>query len=331
MNKRQFVARREAEWKAFEALLDRFHKRDRSQWDEDHEGQFSRRMREVCHDLSLVQSRGWGRSLTSYLNDLVTRGHNTFYRAPPARLRGLRDFVVTGFPRVFRRNLWYFITSCLLFFGPLAVTWVLVQREPDLARRVVPIEQLELAAESYESAPNAAGSSWRKTKDDSGQRLIMAGFYTQHNISIAFDCFGRGILLGIGTAYTLLYNGIAIGAIAGYLVGTGRHSKFLTFVISHGAFELVAIAIAGGAGLVLGHALLHPGRRSRLEALAERGREAIQLAAGAGGMLLIAAMIEAFWSPADIPDVLKVMVGILLWILVAVYLSLSGRWEDRAS
>jgi hypothetical protein len=48
-------------------------------------------------------------------------------------------------------------------------------------------------------------------------------------------------------------------------------------------------------------------------------------------MLLIAAMIEAFWSPADIPDLLKVTVGILMWILVGVYLSLSGRWEDRAS
>jgi uncharacterized membrane protein SpoIIM required for sporulation len=193
---------------------------------------------------------------------------------------------------------------------------------------VVPPQLLEQAAKSYESAPDTAGQSWRKTRDDSGDRLIMAGFYTQHNISIAFDCFGRGILLGVGTAYTLLYNGIALGAISGYLVGTGRQAKFLTFVISHGAFELVAIAIAGGAGLVLGHALLHPGRRSRLESLAERGMEAIQLAAGAGGMLLIAALIEGFWSPADIPDVLKVTVGVLMWILVAVYLTLAGRWEE---
>jgi hypothetical protein len=56
--------------------------------------------------------------------------------------------------------------------------------------------------------------------------------------------------------------------------------------------------------------------------------EAIQLAAGAGGMLLIAALIEGFWSPADIPDVLKVTVGVLMWILVAVYLTLAGRWEE---
>lgn len=331
MNKRLFVARREADWKSFEALLERFQKGKRTSWEDDDAGQFSRMLREICQDLALVQSRGWGRSLTNYLNDLVTRGHNTFYRAPPARLEGLKDFVISGFPRVFRRNLWYFVTACLLFFGPLAVTWAVVQREPDLARRVVPFQQLQEAAKSYESSPVAGGSSWQKTEDDSGQRLIMAGFYTQHNISIAFDCFGRGILLGVGTAYTLLYNGIAIGAIAGYLVGTGRQAKFLTFVISHGAFELVAIAIAGGAGLVLGHALLHPGRRSRLEALADRGREAIQLAAGAGGMLLIAALIEAFWSPADIPDLLKVTVGILMWILVAVYLGLSGRWEERTS
>jgi len=331
MNKRQFVAQRRDDWQAFEKLLEQFRPGRPSRIESDEVTQFSRMYREVCQDLSLVQSREWGKSLTGYLNDLVTRGHNTFYRAPPTRLKAIRDFVVSGFPRVFRRNVWYFVTSCLLFFVPLAITWILVQAEPDLARRVVAMEQLEQAGESYASAPDSRGSSWRKSRDDSAERLVMAGFYTQHNISIAFDCFGRGILLGIGTAYTLLYNGIAIGAIAGYLVGTGRHAKFLTFVISHGAFELVAIAVAGGAGLILGHALLHPGRRSRLDALWERGRDAIQIAVGAGGMLLIAALIEAFWSPSDIPDLLKVTVGVLLWIFVGVYLTLSGRWEEHES
>ncbi|HBH52425.1 MAG TPA: stage II sporulation protein M [Planctomycetaceae bacterium] len=331
MNKRQFVARRRQDWEAFEKLLEQFRPERPRSVESDDVSQFSRMYREICQDLSLVQSRDWGKSLTGYLNDLVTRGHNTFYRAPPTRLRAIRDFVVSGFPRVFRRNLWYFVTSCLLFFGPLAVTWILVQSEPELARRIVSLQELEQAGESYQAPDENSGSSWRKTRDDSSERLVMAGFYTQHNISIAFDCFGRGILLGIGTAYTLLYNGIAIGAMAGYLVGTGRQAKFLTFVISHGAFELVAIAVAGGAGLILGHALLHPGRQSRMDALWERGRDAIEIAVGAGGMLLVAALIEAFWSPSDIPDLLKVTVGILLWILVTVYLTFSGRWEETES
>ncbi|RPI84346.1 MAG: stage II sporulation protein M, partial [Planctomycetaceae bacterium] len=111
------------------------------------------------------------------------------------------------------------------------------------------------------------------------------------------------------------------------LVGTGHHSRFLSFVVSHGSFELVAIAVAGGAGLILGHALLHPGQRTRLESLWHRGAEAVQIAVGAGAMLLVAALIEAFWSPTDIPDAVKFVVGGLLWILVFVYLLTAGRWE----
>ncbi len=41
-------------------------------------------------------------------------------------------------------------------------------------------------------------------------------------------------------------------------------------------------------------------------------------------MLVVAAMIEAFWSPAPIPAVAKYVVGGFLWVLVALYLGLSG-------
>ena len=46
--------------------------------------------------------------------------------------------------------------------------------------------------------------------------------------------------------------------------------------------------------------------------------------AGAAVMLVIAAMIEAFWSPAPLPASLKYAVGGGLWCLVALYLALSG-------
>jgi hypothetical protein len=51
----------------------------------------------------------------------------------------------------------------------------------------------------------------------------------------------------------------------------------------------------------------------------------VQIAGGAVVMLLIAALIEAFWSPAAIPAVLKYIVGGMLWALVALYLTLVGR------
>ncbi len=50
----------------------------------------------------------------------------------------------------------------------------------------------------------------------------------------------------------------------------------------------------------------------------------MQIAGGAVVMLLIAALIEAFWSPAAIPVLLKYIVGAMLWGLVAL-LSHPGR------
>lgn len=329
MNKPQFVAARRADWNKFESLLNRFDKVLTKPLDSAEATEFSRLFRELCHDLSMVRSRGWGRGLSTYLNDLVSRGHNAFYRAPPARFGAILWFITVGFPQVFRRNIRYFLAASLLFFGPLAITWAVVQHDPDLARRVVPAEALEQMQQMYPKVDPSSGSSWEDAGVDSGGRLLMAGFYTQHNVSIALDCFGRGILFGAGTAYTLIFNGIMLGAISGYLVGTGHHARFLTFVVSHGSFELVAIAVAGGAGLMLGHALLHPGQRTRLESLWHQGLEAVQIAVGAGVMLLVAALIEAFWSPVDVPDALKFTVGGLLWVLVAVYLSTAGRWESR--
>ncbi len=337
MNKRRFVAKRAPAWRRFETLLDRLDTISIRRFTAAETAEFSRLFRELCHDLSLIRSRDWGRVLVSYLNALVSRGHNAFYSSPPGNLAGLVRFLAVGYPRLFRRNFGYFLTAAVIFFGSLGVTWALVQHDPSLASRIVDPQALQMMEEMYgengpmaqRSAPDTGESEDRRIDDFGQERSLMFGFYIHNNIGIALLCFGRGILLGVWTVYTLLENGIFIGAIAGYLLAMGHSDRFLSFVISHGSFELTAIAVAGGAGLMLGNALLHPGQRTRLEALRIRGLEAIQVAAGAAAMLVVAALIEGFWSPAAIPNAVKYAVGGLLWVLVAVYLATAGLWERK--
>jgi uncharacterized membrane protein SpoIIM required for sporulation len=346
MNKRRFVAHRAPAWRRFEVLLNRLDTISLKRFSAAETAEFSRLFRELCHDLSLIRSRDWGRGLVSYLNDLVSRGHNAFYSSPPGNLSHLVRFLAVGFPRVFRKNIGYFLTASALFFGSLGVTWAVVQHDPSLARRIIEPKMLTMMEEMYgENGPMAhrtAGSDAEGKPSDkksgqngSGQeapqfgeeRAAMAGFYTSHNGGIALDCFAGGILLGLRTVYVLLFNGIYLGAVSGYLIAQGHSDRFLSFVVSHGSFELVAIAVAGGAGLMLGNALVHPGQRTRLESLRLRGLEAIQIAAGAAAMIGVAALIEAFWSPAAIPSFVKYAGGGLLWIVVIVYLGTAGLWE----
>jgi uncharacterized membrane protein SpoIIM required for sporulation len=162
-------------------------------------------------------------------------------------------------------------------------------------------------------------------EDGPSMESAMAGFYVRNNVGIAFRCFALGIFFGLGTAYILIYNGLALGTVSGYVIAVGHGERFTSFVVSHGSFELTAIVISGAAGLVLGHSLIAPGRLPRRQALRRRGLVAVQLALGAGAMLAVAALIEAFWSPSSASPMAKYLVGGALWSIVCLYLTAAGR------
>ena len=96
---------------------------------------------------------------------------------------------------------------------------------------------------------------------------MMFGFYIRNNIGVAFQCFAGGLFAGLGSLFFLAYNGAFGGAVAGYLTERGLSSTFYSFVATHAAFELTAIVLSGAAGLKIGHALLAPGRRTRVQSL----------------------------------------------------------------
>jgi len=157
-------------------------------------------------------------------------------------------------------------------------------------------------------------------------RIVGFGVYIWNNIKIAFQTFAGGLLFGVGSLFFLLFNGFFLGAVAGHLTHTGYFVPFYSFVAGHSALELTAIALSGAAGLKLGGALIAPGQLSRKQALVVAARGATGIIYGAAGMLLLAAFVEAFWSPlTEFPPAIKYGVGIALWALLGAYLFFLGR------
>src|SRR6267142_498910 len=124
----------------------------------------------------------------------------------------------------------------------------------------------------------------------------------------------------------LLFNGAMFGAIIAltYRAGFGN-DLLLGFVVSHGVIELSCIFIAGGAGLLIGTALLMPGDLSRGDALKSRGMEAVRLIIGCVPLLVVAGIIEGFISPQPISPIIKISIGALTGIALYSYLFLVGR------
>ncbi|MET0987113.1 MAG: stage II sporulation protein M [Steroidobacteraceae bacterium] len=281
---------------------------------------FAALYRRACEQLALARARSYPAHMIERLEHLTADAHQVIYARQQFGVTRLRALFAHEFPRAVRAHALYVWIALAVFGVPTLVLGVLVYQRPELVLSVVDPLQAAQFEQMYSPAARAIG---RRTAEAD---WMMFGFYIKNNIGIAFQCFASGILFGVGSLFYMAYNGALGGAIAGYVTERGYGETFYSFVVTHAAFELTAIVLAGAAGLRLGHALLAPGRYTRKQALVLASKEATVLVYGITLMLLIAAAIEAFWSSAQwIPPWVKFAVAALCWIAVLSYLCLQGR------
>ncbi|MYM62947.1 stage II sporulation protein M [Pseudomaricurvus sp. HS19] len=282
---------------------------------------FPARYRAVCQHLSVAKGRRYTPYLINYLNRLVVEGHRLLYRHHNNLRRSLLWFLVAGFPSVVRSNRSYVFIAAALFLLPLLVMGIGCYSNSELIYSVAD----SASVHSYESMYNPESPVLGRERG-SGTDVAMFGFYIYNNIGIGFRTFAAGIFFGLGSIFFLVFNGLSIGSIAGYLTQLGYIETFYGFVSGHAAFELTAIVLCGAAGLKLGFSLVAPGPHSRADAIRMAGREAVLIVYGAALMLVVAAFIEAFWSSSrELPLLLKYGVGALMGLLLGAYLLFAGR------
>jgi len=283
--------------------------------------------RQVCLHLALARERHYPPALIERLDRLALSGHQAFYGARSRFLHNVAQFLIHGFPALIREHARLFWLATALLYLPILLMGLLVYFQPEMIYSLLDYYGVREVEEMY----SAAGATEMKvgTGRVADTNLLAFGFYIKNNISIGFQCFASGLLFGLGSLFYLIFNGLRIGAVAAHLIHQGSAERFFQFVIAHGAFELTAIALCGMAGLLLGRALISPGRRRRSEALVHAAGPAIRIIYGATGMLLIAAFIEAFWSSgAYLPFTGKFIVGGLCWALVAAYFLFMGARRE---
>ncbi|MBK1643097.1 hypothetical protein CKO25_00185 [Thiocapsa imhoffii] len=293
-----------------------------------HAAAFPRLHRQVCVHYALARGRGYSPGLVEALEQLVRRGHRLLYRRRPLSSAAALDFMTRHFPATLRRHHGVFWIAALVFYAPMIMMAFAVHQDPQLVYSLMDATQVADLEASYDPARRHPGRGPDRQADTD---VAMFGFYIMNNIGIGFRTFAGGLLLGLGSLIILLFNALYIGAVAGYLTQLGYGSTFWPFVSGHGPFELTAIVICGTAGLLLGQALVAPGNRTRLAALREHAGDAVILVGGAAILLVLAAVIEAFWSATPAPAALKYGIGLAGWGLVGLYLARAGLRPHHAA
>lgn len=314
------ITRRRPAWERLTALLDRAQRGGLSRLSAAELEELGRLYRAATSDLAIAHRDYPGDPVVPYLNQLVGRAHAQVYQSEPLEWRRVGRFFTTTFPRAFRAAWPYTLAAFAMFLaGALLATLAMLIAPDQTARALLPPELI---------ATVRSGRLWINIPSEVGS--VAAASIMTNNIQVAFYAFAGGALLGLGTLFVLVNNGISIGAVLTFTSLNGLGLPLLSFIMPHGIIELTVIFVAGGAGLRLGKALLAPGLLGRREALIEAARRAVLLILGCAPLLVVAGTLEGFVSPSPLPNTLKISLGLVVGALLYVYLLLAGRRASRA-
>lgn len=315
----RFVTERKQAWQRLEHLLGRLDRSSLRRLHREEVRELGRIYRRTASDLAIARAESRDPRLVNYLNSLVIRAHGRIYRADAEGGRRLREFFTKGFPRTFRRTWRYTALAFSVFLIFALVGYLGTWNDPEFSELMGVPSSMRFNISS--------GLRWWLGLNDANQ--IGSSQIMTNNIQVMFFAFAFGALLGIGTLYVMALNGGLVAAVLALVYQAGYGHELTAFMVGHGVIELSCIFLAGGAGLLVGSAMLLPGDLSRADALKTRGLEAIRLIMGCVPILVIAGIIEGFISPAPINPAIKYGIGIMTGIALYSYLLLAGREEDE--
>ncbi len=322
MSHEGWLKERRPEWSRLETIIDRHYRRGPRRCGPADACDLTDLYQSACADLARLRSLKADPQMVDWLNRLVIRAHGQIYRGVPGRSFRLGRFFLVEYPRLFRRTWKFTVVSLLLFVTSGLMAFVTVQNSPHTISDILGGGE----GEFYGS----------KTVDDIRERFghegspLLSSFVTTNNIRVALTAFALGITFSLGTVYVLVVNGAMLGGIAGAFARSDLQAEFWTVILPHGALELSAIIVAGGAGLLLGSGLWRPGGRTRVRALREEAVKAVKLAVGLIPAFIVAGVFEGFITPTDhMADAEKLVLGIAAAAVFWLYLLLGGMSRNE--
>lgn len=317
MDIKRWLNRQEPYWQRLGTLLKQAEIKGMKHFSAKEVQEFSSLYRKVSTDLSRARTHAVGSVVLEQLTSLTQRSYTQIYQGKRQQnWSQVLAFYRWGFPAVVRETFPYIaIATAIALLGGL-IGWWYAWRDPAFLPLIVPPHILDLVQKK--------GELWMGSIV--GVEPMASSDITRNNISVTISAFAGGMLAGTWTAFIMWTNGLSFGAIATLVAKYNLSYPFWAFVWPHGALELPAIFLSGGAGLLLARAILFPGQHRRLDLLRENGGKAIQIMFGVVPMLVIAGLIEGFFSPApSVPPALKYLTGLVLLGALILYLGFSTR------
>lgn len=311
MNVQRWIAKQEPNWKRLDNLLQKVEKKGIKSLSAIEIKDLASLYRSVSADLARARTNKISAVLTQDLQKLTSRSYNQIYQGSHRQeWQAIKEFYLWKFPQLVQENWLYIAIATGIFWLAGVIGWWYAWHDPAFISITVPSPLIHKVRDQ--------GELWMGSIV--GIEPLASSGIMINNLSVSFAAIAGGISAGIYTIFIMAFNGLSISVIATLVGQNNLAYPFWAFVFPHGALELPAIFFAGGAGLLIGKAMVFPGDYRRIDTIKRNGSKAAQLLFGIVPMLVIAGVIEGFFSPNPaVPNPIKYLAGIGLFCGLVAY------------
>lgn len=278
MRETQFIKQNEAKWREFEeALSEKNAEKDAEK--------LSEMYIQIMDDLSYARTFYPSRSVRLYLNGLAQVITSSLHKRRTANFWRITDFFTEELPLVVYESRRIFGLATFLFLLAAFMGYFSSMMDEKFPASMLGESYIEMSRENIESGDPMA--VYKQT----GMADMTLGIML-NNLYVTFRYFILGILAGIGSAASMMFEGVRIGAFLQFFSRSGLFAEANLTIWMHGTLEIAAIIIGTAAGMVMGSGWLFPGTLTRLQSFQLSARRGIKIMMGVVVMLFLAAIIE---------------------------------------
>ncbi|PKB43779.1 putative membrane protein SpoIIM required for sporulation [Cellulophaga sp. RHA19] len=305
MREAAFVKQNKDKWTTFESVLAKKTEIDPNK--------LSDLYIEITDHLSYAKTFYPGSNTAFFLNSLASEAHQKIYKTKKEPKNRIISFWKTEFPTLFYHNRRELLIAFLVFSFFCAVGAFSAANDGDFVRSFLGDGYVNMTLENI-----ANDDPMAVYKQQSEFKMFLG--ITINNIKVAMMAFIYGILLGIGSLFVMMQNGIMLGSFQYMFYEKGLLWESARTIWIHGTIEISVIIIAGCAGLVLAKGILFPGTYTRLESFKRGTVNGLKIMLSTVPFFVVAGFLEGFVTRhTEMPDWLAILIITSSLVLILYY------------
>lgn len=315
MREALFVKQNSEKWKSYEQLQT------------NNPDELAHRFIDITNDLAYAKTFYPKSKTTAYLNGIASVLHQSIYKNKKEETGRFLRFWKYELPLLFHRYRRQIAYSFIFFFISASIGVISAKYDDTFVRLILGDGYVNMTNENI-----AKGDPFGVYKKDNEFSMFFK--IAANNTWVTLLMVISGALFSIGPVFFLLRNGIMLGAFEYYFFSKGLGAQSILVIWIHGTLEILAIIIAGGAGLVLGHGLLFPKTYTRLVAFKNSAKDAAKIALGLIPIILLAAFFEGYITRHTEMPIwlsLSILIGSLtfmIWYVIIYPIQLYKRHQN---